>query len=333
MRVAHNFPHHRQEVNLSSPLLLPLINIMPRFGFVGDEEVPSADSPPKQMAATSTSPARHVPTSATQREESPSSKQVDSTEQRSMMTESYTEHDGKAEIAPEAGADLETLVEQEASRVADPHLMKEARDASAHVEGEQEMVDSTVKAPVVGSEEDQYLLEEVAANWTTGNKCIQTARCISAIRNCLLEGMKHVTIANYVAYYGVAVEDQAVEVKRIKDCSRRVKTSLKEKAQGASASDKDALLKSMASLSISLKANDANGTTQRQGNPNLMNADQAKNEQHWMSMWKDARAELKKLRLDLSEEADEEVKDELKSDIDGLKKKKDEWAMLLGIKE
>jgi len=38
-------------------------------------------------------------------------------------------------------------------------------------------------------------------------------------------------------------------------------------------------------------------------------------------------------RLDLSEEADEEVKDELKSDIDGLKKKKDEWAMLLGIKE
>mmetsp|Transcript_30120 Transcript_30120/g.51460 ORF Transcript_30120/g.51460 Transcript_30120/m.51460 type:complete len:97 (+) Transcript_30120:221-511(+) len=74
---------------------------MPRFGFVGDEKVPSADSPPQQkMAATSTSPARHVPTSATQREESPSSKQVDSTEQRSMVTESYTEHDDKAEIAP-----------------------------------------------------------------------------------------------------------------------------------------------------------------------------------------------------------------------------------------
>lgn len=43
--------------------------------------------------------------------------------------------------------------------------------------------------------------------------------------------------------------------------------------------------------------------------------------------------ELKKLRADLNEEADEEVKDELKSDIDGLKKKKDDWAMLLGIKE
>ena len=308
---------------------------MPRFGFVGDEKVPSADSPPQQkMAATSTSPARHVPTSATQREESPSSKQVDSTEQRSMVTESYTEHDDKAEIAPpEAGADLETLVEKEASCVADPHLMKKARDAAAYVEGEQKIVDNTVKAPVVGSEEDQYLLEEVAANWTTGNKSIQTARCISAIRNCLLEGMKSVTIANYVAYYVMAVEDQAVEVKRIQDCAYRVKKSLKEKPQGASASDKDALLKSIASLSISSKANDANGTTQRQGNPNLMNADQAKNEQHWMSMWKDSRAELKKLRLDLSEEADEEVKDELKSDIDGLKKKKDEWAMLLGIRE
>eukprot|EP00984_Skeletonema_dohrnii_P017480 scaffold7963_cov115-Skeletonema_dohrnii-CCMP3373.AAC.2 len=152
---------------------------MPRFGFIGDEEVPSADSPPQQkMAATSTSPARHVPTSATQREESPPPKQLHSTEQRSMMTDSYTqrsmmtdsytEHDDKAEIAPpEAGADLETLVEQEASRVADPHLMKEARDAAAYVEGEQKIVDNTVKAPVVGSEEDQYLLEEVAANWTT----------------------------------------------------------------------------------------------------------------------------------------------------------------------
>ena len=55
-------------------------------------------------------------------------------------------------------------------------------------------------------------------------------------------------------------------------------------------------------------------------------------ERHWMEMWKDARAELSKLRKELKEETDEEVLLELKSDIEALKRKKDEWAMHLGMK-
>jgi protein subunit release factor A len=89
----------------------------------------------------------------------------------------------------------------------------------------------------------------------------------------------------------------------------------------------------MAALNLSPEAKDANATTQKsQINPNLKEADQVKNEQHWMTMWKDAKTELKKLREELKGETDEEIKDELKSDIDCLKKKKDEWAMLLGMK-
>ena len=54
-------------------------------------------------------------------------------------------------------------------------------------------------------------------------------------------------------------------------------------------------------------------------------------ERHWMAMWKEAKAELKKLRDALKDETDAQVLDELKSDIECLKKKKDKWAMLLGM--
>lgn len=49
-----------------------------------------------------------------------------------------------------------------------------------------------------------------------------------------------------------------------------------------------------------------------------------------MAMWKEAKADLKKLRDDLKDET-AQVLDELKSDIECLKKKKDKWAMLLGM--
>jgi len=54
-------------------------------------------------------------------------------------------------------------------------------------------------------------------------------------------------------------------------------------------------------------------------------------ERHWVAMWKEASAELKKLRNELKDETDAQVLDELKSDIECLKKKKDKWAMLLGM--
>lgn len=56
-------------------------------------------------------------------------------------------------------------------------------------------------------------------------------------------------------------------------------------------------------------------------------------ERHWMEMWKDAKNELKHLRQDLKVEADEEVRGELIADIDGLKKRKGDWAKLLGLND
>ena len=54
-------------------------------------------------------------------------------------------------------------------------------------------------------------------------------------------------------------------------------------------------------------------------------------ERHWMNMWKDAKSELKQLRDDLKNEEDEEVRAELMGDIEGLKRRKGDWANLLGL--
>ena len=54
-------------------------------------------------------------------------------------------------------------------------------------------------------------------------------------------------------------------------------------------------------------------------------------EKHWMEMWKEAKNELKQLREDLRNEVDDEVRAELMSDIQGLKKRKNDWARLLGL--
>jgi len=56
-------------------------------------------------------------------------------------------------------------------------------------------------------------------------------------------------------------------------------------------------------------------------------------ERHWMAMWKDAKNELRTLRQDLRGEVDEEVRAELMADIEGLKKRKGDWARLLGLNE
>jgi len=54
-------------------------------------------------------------------------------------------------------------------------------------------------------------------------------------------------------------------------------------------------------------------------------------EKHWMEMWKAAKNELRQLREDLKVEMDEEVRAELMADIEGLKKRKGDWARLLGL--
>jgi hypothetical protein len=54
-------------------------------------------------------------------------------------------------------------------------------------------------------------------------------------------------------------------------------------------------------------------------------------EMHYMNLWREARSELQVMRKELKEEHNEEAAEELRGDIAGLKKKKEEWAKLLGI--
>lgn len=262
---------------------------MPRFGFVGDEEM---------------------------------------LEQKMMANTPQREH--------------LVLVEKEATRQVDVDLTKETSDKAAYAEGKEKAVGSTVRAPVAGSKEHQYLLDEVATNWKTGKGSHQTEHCTSAIRICLLEGMKPVTIANYVVHNGVSVGEQGAERKRVQDCASyinrklglNINRSLKKSGEGASndaaVSDRgdtlqNAIERGMSSLSISSKEKENKASVRT-----LFN--KVENEHHWRFMWIDAKTELKELRENLRGETDEKVKKELMADIKGLEKKTDEWAALLGMK-
>ena len=147
------------------------------------------------------------------------------------------------------------------------------------------------------------------------------------------------TIANYVVQH---VGEQHAERKRVQDCvsyinrklGLNINRALKKSGEGArnaaAVSDhgdtfQNAIEAGMASLSISSMAKEDKVSTHT-----LFN--KVENEHHWMFMWRDARIELKKLREELESETDEKVKKELMVDIEGLKKKKDEWAALLGMK-
>jgi hypothetical protein len=56
-------------------------------------------------------------------------------------------------------------------------------------------------------------------------------------------------------------------------------------------------------------------------------------EMHYLQLWKEARAELRGMRQELANETDEEVAEELRKDMAGLKKRKEELAKFLGIEE
>lgn len=56
-----------------------------------------------------------------------------------------------------------------------------------------------------------------------------------------------------------------------------------------------------------------------------------KQEMHYMQLWKEARAELRSMRQELAGETDEEVIEEIKRDMVGLQKRKNELAKFLGL--
>ena len=62
-----------------------------------------------------------------------------------------------------------------------------------------------------------------------------------------------------------------------------------------------------------------------------VNQDKRTNERHWLDMWRDLSQEISRLRKEKKDETDLNVVVELESDINGLKKKKAQFARLLGM--
>ena len=48
-------------------------------------------------------------------------------------------------------------------------------------------------------------------------------------------------------------------------------------------------------------------------------------------MWKECKNELKQLREDLKNEMDDYVRAEMMANVEGMKKRKGDWAKLLGL--
>ena len=70
----------------------------------------------------------------------------------------------------------------------------------------------------------------------------------------------------------------------------------------------------------------------RENKTKLLNPEELRTqERHWMEMWKDSRTKLRQLRKDLREETDPDIKAEIEEDIEGLKRRKNDWSTLLGL--
>eukprot|EP00804_Cyclotella_cryptica_P030741 CCRYP_009159-RA/>CCRYP_009159-RA protein AED:0.00 eAED:0.00 QI:200/1/1/1/1/1/2/400/339 len=81
-------------------------------------------------------------------------------------------------------------------------------------------------------------------------------------------------------------------------------------------------------IRVEQKMRDPGGTALKSG---FKPEERRRQELHYLNLWKEARAELRVMRQELAAETDEEVVEELKRDILGLKKRKEEFAKFLGI--
>jgi hypothetical protein len=234
--------------------------------------------------------------------------------------------------------------------------------------GQKLLVNKTVGAPAAETKmggvkySEQDLLAEVCSTWSAGKHTRQSVEAKVAVRKCLQRGIAPKTISNAVvrelSRQNLSSEGEAERVKefsyntnkalkkeqdRAAACTEKVAKTVFSTDQGkTSRSD----LEDLMSVGIPFQRNGvvylhADTLNKRKAKSSLdavseqSSANDAKkqlSERHWMEMWLNAKTELTKLREELKGETDEEVKDELKSDIDCLKKKKDEWAMLLGMK-
>ena len=77
-------------------------------------------------------------------------------------------------------------------------------------------------------------------------------------------------------------------------------------------------------LDTSMRLDEEKRTTERHKN---------ENEKHLMEMWVMTRREIREIRKELKEEDNHEIRKELEGDVRVLKKRKGEYADILGLKE
>ena len=224
----------------------------------------------------------------------------------------------------------------------------------------------SLKNSVAGEAEDKTkketaLLAEVSRTWTVGKSTHQTSRAKAAFKRALQYGFKPREIAKHVVLeLASSNRPSAGEEDRVRKFAYNINKELKkDKNQGISqpviatktseteeSLAADAPTKTDAPTNVTenggiyFQENDVNkkrkaialeGSSMNENKK--MDAESMKQERHCMEMWLRAKDTLKKLREELKDETDAEVLAELLSDIECLKRKKDEWATLLGMKE
>lgn len=218
----------------------------------------------------------------------------------------------------------------------------------------------------------QDLLTEVARTWTAGKGNRQTKQAKAAVKNARQSGLAPSKIAKHVVdHLEQCNQPTDGEDDRVREFAYNINKQLKKERETTQAATQKKAATSTASTDLSLdevkpgaptnledlmpagipfqqngviysKGDKLNkkrkaSTLEQHGSTKTstkhMDVESMNQERHWMMMWKDSRAELKKLREELKGETDDEVLTELKTDIESLQKKKDEWAKLLGMKE
>ena len=217
----------------------------------------------------------------------------------------------------------------------------------------------SLKDSVAGEAEDKTkeetaLLAEVSRTWTAGKSSHQTSRAKAAFKRALQYGFKPREVAKYVVQE-LASRNQpsAGEEDRVRKFAYNTNKELKKdkkKTQAASqpvvatkttdaeqslvdehTNDTELISEGSNDVNKKRKASELEQSSLKENKK--MDAESMNQERHCMEMWLRAKAELKKLREELKEEKDAEVLAELTMDIECLKRKKDEWATLLGMKE
>eukprot|EP00986_Skeletonema_menzelii_P011231 scaffold5705_cov132-Skeletonema_menzelii.AAC.2 len=216
--------------------------------------------------------------------------------------------------------------------------------------------ESVQKDEQSNKENERELLAEVCRTWTAGKSSHQTKQAKDAVKRARQRGLAPSKIAKQVVHdLNQRNEPSAGEEERVKQFTYNINRELK-KENNQTASQQIATKTSEEFLStlddaptnitelisvgipyqrngrIYFQGNHLDSQSKRKASALDQNSMKESKKHMDVESMKQER-HLKKLREELKEETDAEVLAELKSDIECLKRKKEEWAKLLGMKE